>query len=112
MLNQSGALDRTYAALASPARRSMIERLARGPASVSELAGPLEMSLPAALQHLRLLERSGLVASRKAGRVRTFRIETRRLDAATAWLARQRALWDQRFDRLDAVLRESEETDE
>lgn len=111
MAKRSEALDHMFSALANPARRAMIERLARGPASVSELASPLKMSLPSVVQHLQLLERSGLVASRKVGRVRTFRVEPRQLDAAQAWLARQRAHWEARFDRLDALLTESEGED-
>jgi DNA-binding transcriptional ArsR family regulator len=104
MLKSQVALDDTFAALANPARRAMIVRLSRGPASVSELAAPLRMSLPAVVQHLQLLERSGLVASRKVGRVRTFRVERKRLDAAQTWLDAQRAMWEARFDRLDAYL--------
>ena len=101
-----------FAALANPTRRAMIERLARGPASVSELARPSRISLPSVLQHLQLLEQSGLVASRKVGRVRTFRIEPRRLDAAQAWLAEQRERWEARLDRLDTFLTESEAKDD
>lgn len=112
MLNQSAGLDGLFQALADPTRRALVERLARGPASVSELARPLAMSLPAVVHHLRLLERSGLVASEKVGRVRTCRIEPRRLDAAGAWLARRRAEWEARFDRLDALLEERETRDE
>lgn len=100
-----------FAALANPTRRAMIECLTRGPASVSELARPARMSLPSVVQHLQLLERSGLVASRKVGRVRTFRIEPEQLNAAQAWLAEQRAQWEARLDRLDAFLEESEEKD-
>ncbi|MGD9542223.1 MAG: ArsR/SmtB family transcription factor [Methylocystis sp.] len=80
-----------FSALADPTRRAMIERLARGPANVSELAKPLKISLPAVMQHLQALEQSGLVTSRKIGRVRTCRIQPKRFDAVQAWLARQRA---------------------
>lgn len=104
MVKSSTALDDTFAALSNPARRAMIARLSRGPASVSELAKPLRMSLPAVVQHLQLLERGGLVASRKVGRVRTFRVERKRLEAAQTWLAAQREAWEARFDRLDAYL--------
>lgn len=111
MLKQSEALDRVYAALADPTRRAMVERLARGPASVSELARPLKMSLPAVAQHLKVLEESGLVSSRKVGRVRTCRIQAKRLDAAQAWIAEQRALWEARFDRMDELLLKGEAKD-
>jgi DNA-binding transcriptional ArsR family regulator len=104
VVNRSAALDLVYSALADPSRRAMIARLVRGPASVSELARPLEMSLPAATQHLRRLEESGLVVSRKVGRVRTCRLDPRRLDAAQTWIADQRALWESRFDRMDELL--------
>ena len=110
MLNYSAApLDRVFQALADPARRNIVERLSRGPASVSELAEPLEMSLPAVMQHLQVLESSGLVRSEKAGRVRTCRIEPRALRAAEEWIARRRAVWERRFDRLGEFLAETKE---
>ncbi|WBB69435.1 metalloregulator ArsR/SmtB family transcription factor [Micromonospora sp. WMMD812] len=104
MPNHQGSLDRVFHALADPSRRGIVERLVRGPASVSELARPLEMSLPAVLQHLQVLESSGLVVSEKAGRVRTCRVEPAVLRAAEAWLAAQRTTWERRLDRLDDVL--------
>lgn len=104
MLNQGAALDRVFHALADPTRRRMVERLTRGPASVSELAEPLAMSLPAVVQHLAVLEASGLVTSEKAGRVRTCRIEPAALRGAEAWIAERRTAWEQRFDRLGAFL--------
>ncbi len=104
MLNESRQLDLAYHALADPTRRGMLARLSRAPASVSELARPLSMSLPAVMQHLRLLEESGLVRSDKKGRVRTCRIEPRALAAAEAWIAGQRALWEGRTDRLEDYL--------
>ena len=82
----------------------MVERLVRGPASVSELSRPLEMSLPAVLQHLQVLEASGLVRSEKAGRVRTCRIEPEALRAAEGWLGSQRTTWESRLDRLGEYL--------
>ena len=82
----------------------MVERLVRGPASVSELSRPLEMSLPAVLQHLQVLEASGLVRSEKAGRVRTCRIEPDALRAAEAWVTGQRTAWESRLDRLSDYL--------
>lgn len=93
-------LDLTFQALADPTRRSMVERLSRGPASVSELAQPYGMSLPAIVQHLAMLEDSGLVRSEKVGRVRTCRIEPTALSLAERWFNQRRAEWDQRLDRL------------
>ncbi|MBL8552024.1 MAG: winged helix-turn-helix transcriptional regulator [Hyphomonadaceae bacterium] len=93
-----------FSALADPARRAVISRLARGPASVSELAKPLKMSLPAIAPHLKLLEESGFVSSRKVGRVRTCRLEPKRLQVAQNWLSQQRAHWEARFDRMDAFI--------
>lgn len=104
MPNQQAVLDLTFQALADPTRRQMVERLSRGPASVGELARPLAMSLPAVLQHLRMLEASGLVRSEKAGRVRTCRIEPAALQAAERWIAERRVLWEARLDRLGAYL--------
>ncbi|MGQ0648628.1 MAG: ArsR/SmtB family transcription factor [Gemmatimonadaceae bacterium] len=104
MLNQSPSLDLMFQALADPTRRVMVERLSRGPASVSALAEPLPMSLPAVIQHLQVLETSGLVRSEKVGRVRTCRIEPTALRTAETWITGQRALWEQRLDRLDAYL--------
>jgi DNA-binding transcriptional ArsR family regulator len=107
MLNNS--LDKTFAALADPARRSMVERLAQGPATVSELAAPLPMSLAGAMLHLKVLEDSGLVTSRKVGRVRTCRIDPLMLSQAEKWVAERRALWEHKLDRLGAFLGETEE---
>ena len=104
MLNESRKLDLAYHALADPTRRGMLARLSRAPASVSELARPFRMSLPAVLQHLQLLEASGLVRSEKKGRVRTCRIEPGALAAAESWIAEQRALWEGRTDRLEDYL--------
>ena len=104
MINQSASLDHVFQALADPARRIMVERLARGPASVSELAQPLAMSLPAVLQHLQVLEASGLVRSEKTGRVRTCRIQPATLRTAETWIARRRAGWERRLDRLGDYL--------
>lgn len=109
MLNHSATLDLMFAALSDGSRRSMVERLSRGPATVKELAAPLTMSLPAVLQHLRVLEESGLVRSEKAGRVRTCRLEPAALQAAERWIADRRAGWESRLDRLEAFLTEEEE---
>ncbi|MBS0360754.1 MAG: helix-turn-helix transcriptional regulator [Proteobacteria bacterium] len=99
------SLDATFQALADPTRRAMVERLTLGPASVSELAQPFEMSLPAVVQHLAVLEASGLVASEKVGRVRTCRIEPAALSRAEQWFNQRRAEWEQRFDRLGDYLK-------
>jgi DNA-binding transcriptional ArsR family regulator len=109
VLNNSKPLDLVFQALADPGRRVMVERLSRGPASVSELARPLEMSLSAVVQHLQVLEASGLVRSEKAGRVRTCRIEPAALRAAEDWIARRRARWERRFDLLGEFLDETED---
>jgi DNA-binding transcriptional ArsR family regulator len=101
VLNDSSRLDRAFQALADPARRGMLARLAKGPASVSELAGPLEMSLPAVLQHLQALEASGLIRSEKKGRVRTCRLEPGVLGAAEQWLTDRRSEWEARLDRFE-----------
>ncbi len=104
MPNQLSPLDQVFHALADPTRRGMVERLVRGPATVSELSRPLTMSLPAVLQHLQVLEASGLVRSEKAGRVRTCRIEPDALRAAEAWVTGQRTAWETRLDRLGDYL--------
>lgn len=97
-------LDRMFFALADIHRRSMIDRLSRGPASVSDLAGPLGIALPSAVKHLAVLERGGLVASEKVGRVRTYKVEPKALDAMEAWVARRKQLLNAQFDRLEAYL--------
>src|SRR4029077_3450097 len=106
MLNQSPTVDPVFHALADPSRRLIVERLSRGPASVSELAEPLPMSLPGALQHIQALEASGLIRSEKAGRVRTCHIETGVLRAAEQWIVERRTTWERRLDRLGEVLAE------
>nr|WP_296067719.1 metalloregulator ArsR/SmtB family transcription factor [uncultured Actinoplanes sp.] len=93
-----------FAALADGSRRTMVDRLSRGPATVKELAAPLTMSLPAVLQHLRVLEDSGLVRSEKSGRVRTCRLEPAVLQQAEKWIADRRAGWERRLDRLETYL--------
>ncbi len=106
MLKQSQALDMTFQALADPARRSMVERLSRGPVSVSELARPFKMSLSAVMQHLSVLEGSGLVRSSKRGRVRTCRLEPLALSRAEQWINARRADWEAKLDRLGDYLNE------
>jgi DNA-binding transcriptional ArsR family regulator len=108
VLNQSSAIDRVFQALADPSRRIMVERLSRGPASVSELAQPFDMSLPAVVQHLQVLESSGLVRSEKVGRVRTCRIEPAALHTAEQWIVERRTSWERRLDRLGDFLRETD----
>ena len=109
MVNYPASLDLVFQALSDPTRRGMVERLSRGPASVGELARPLAMSLPAVLQHLHILEASGLVRSVKVGRVRTCRIESQALSAAEQWIAERRSTWEHRLDRLGACLAEHPE---
>ncbi|MET0545902.1 MAG: metalloregulator ArsR/SmtB family transcription factor [Caulobacterales bacterium] len=110
MVKQSAAaLDQMFYALSDPTRRKIIERLAKGPASVSELAKPLPMSLPGVVQHLNVLEQSGVVISFKQGRVRTCRIAPKKLDAAQKWLAAQQKIWEARFDRFDALVMEMDD---
>ena len=104
MLNQPVPLDRTFQALADPSRRAIVERLTRGPASVSELAKPLAMTFPAVMQHLAVLEGAHLVASQKVGRVRICRLEAAAIDRAEEWLNAQRNEWERRFDRLGRYL--------
>ena len=106
MLQYSSSLDTMFQALADPGRRLMIERLCRGPASVSELGEPLRMSLSAVVQHLHVLEESGLVKTEKVGRVRTCRIEPGALQAAEKWINERRTAWERRLDRLGAYLAE------
>ena len=96
----SASIDLVFQALADSTRRAMVERLSRGHASVTELASPLRMSLPAVVQHLRILEASGLVRTKKTGRVRTCRLEASALLDAENWIAARRALWQRRLDRL------------
>jgi DNA-binding transcriptional ArsR family regulator len=104
MLNHSAALDRAFQALADPTRRTIVERLTREPASVSDLARPLAMSLPAVMQHLAVLEASGLVRSEKSGRVRTCRVDPEALSLAERWINERRTEWERRLDRLGDYL--------
>ena len=101
-------LDHLFAALADPTRRAVVERLTKGPASVSDLAAPHAMALPSFTQHLKVLESAGLISTRKQGRVRMVNIEAQPLTDAQTWLERQRKIWEARFDRLDALVMEME----
>jgi DNA-binding transcriptional ArsR family regulator len=104
MLNQVADLDRVFQALADPGRRLMVERLSQGPASVSELGRPLAMSLAAVVQHVQVLEASGLVRSQKTGRTRTCSINPAVLRSAEHWISERRSLWERRLDRLGDYL--------
>lgn len=104
MLNQQAPLDLMFQALADPTRRAVVERLVRGPSSVSDLAKPFAMSLPAVMQHLAMLEAAGLVVSEKTGRVRTCRIDPDALARAASWIDARRREWEQRLDRLGDYL--------
>ena len=104
MLNDSSQLDRAFSALADPVRRGMLARLSLGPASVSDLASPLPISLPAVLQHLKALELSGLVGSEKKGRVRTVHMKPSALTAAESWLTRRRQELEAQLDRFEQHL--------
>jgi DNA-binding transcriptional ArsR family regulator len=110
MLNQSPPLDRLFHALSDPTRRVIVEQLCRGPATVSDLASPLDISLPGVIQHLKVLEDSGLVRSEKVGRVRTCRLEQAPLRQAEKWINARRATWERHLDRLGDFLAEQEET--
>jgi DNA-binding transcriptional ArsR family regulator len=105
-------IDRVFHALADPSRRVIVERLSRGPASVSELARPLPMSLPAVVQHLQVLEASGLVRSEKIGRVRTCQIEPTALRPVERWIGERRSSWERGFDRLGEYLTEGSDEPE
>jgi DNA-binding transcriptional ArsR family regulator len=106
VLNQSADADVVFHALSDPTRRHIVERLGQGAATVSELAAPLPMSLPAVVQHLQVLEASGLVESEKVGRVRTCRLVVKRLDTVQDWIDERRRTWERRLDRLGDYLAE------
>ena len=102
-------VDRVFHALGDPTRRAIVENLSDGPLSVSRLAAPLDITVTAVMQHLQVLEESGLVTSQKTGRVRTCRIAPAMLSAAERWVAERRAMWERNLDRLGAFLDESME---
>jgi DNA-binding transcriptional ArsR family regulator len=99
-------IDRVFHALGDPTRRAIVERLSAGPLTVSRLAAPLAITLAAVVQHLQILEESGLVQTEKVGRVRTCRVEPAGLSAAEQWIADRRSLWENRLDRLGDLLNE------
>ena len=103
-MHHPAVVDRVFRALSDPTRRDVLERLSARPAATSELAARYDMALPSFLEHLRVLEGSGLVRSRKAGRTRTYELAPARMKVAEDWLTRQRRLWEQRFDQLDSYL--------
>jgi DNA-binding transcriptional ArsR family regulator len=105
MLNESHLLDRAFHALADSTRRAMVERLTAQPMTVSDLAKPFEMSLPAVMQHLSVLETAGLIRSHKAGRVRTCRIDPVAMRLVEHWMLDRRGEWESRFDKLDDYLK-------
>jgi len=110
MSSHQAAVNRVFHALGDPTRRAIVERLSAGPFSVSRLAKPLKITLAAVVQHLQVLEESGLVQTEKVGRVRTCRIEPKGLTVAERWISDRRALWERRFDRLGKLLAESDES--
>jgi len=101
---QSQVLDRTFSALSDPTRRDILERLTRGPASISELARPTGISLPGVLKHVRILEEANLVTTEKRGRTRECRLGPEQMDDATTWIESQRRQWERRLDRLEAII--------
>lgn len=104
---KSPDLDAVLHALAEPNRRAMVERLSLGPAAVSDLAAPFQLTLAAVVQHVQVLERSGLIRTEKVGRVRTCQLVPDSLDIVDQWISARRALWSRRLDRLGALLDES-----
>ena len=105
MANLSSQLDHVFGALADPTRRAILARLGEGEASVGELARPFAMALPSLMKHIRVLEAGGLVESEKSGRIRTCRLNPTAMTDAENWLVEQRAVWDARFDRLEAYVK-------
>lgn len=104
MTNHSHRLDRAFAALSDPTRRAVLMRLSAKPASVSELAEPFAMAMPTLLQHIRVLEASGLIETEKTGRVRLCKLRPEAMQETEHWLALQRAIWDRRLDRMEAYV--------
>ncbi len=112
MPNQIEQLNQVFQALADPTRRAVLKRLCRGPVSTLELAQPFNMALPSFTQHLGMLEKSGLVKSKKFGRVRTYELAPKPLLAAEHWITNRRELWERRLDQLDAHLLTMKENDD
>ena len=103
-------LDSTFAALADPTRRAIVDRLARGDATVNELAAPFAMTLPGISKHLKVLERSGLISRTRQAQFRPCHLERSALDSAAGWIEENRRIWTERFDKLDAHLRDIQAT--
>jgi DNA-binding transcriptional ArsR family regulator len=112
MPNHAEKLNQVFQALADPTRRAVLRRLSDGAASTLELAGPFDMALPSFTQHLGMLEKSGFVKSKKNGRVRTYELAPKRLQAAEDWILDRRKLWERRLDQLDAYLLTMKESDD
>jgi DNA-binding transcriptional ArsR family regulator len=111
MLTKKPDIDRIFHALGDPTRRGILEKLSAGPISVSQLAEPLHITLAAVVQHLQILEDSGLVQTEKVGRVRTCSIEPAGLSAAEQWIKDRRSMWERRLDRLGDLLAEPDQGD-
>ena len=105
MPNQNVMLDHVFHALSDPTRRAVLERLSRGPATVTKLAEPFKMALPSFMQHLEVLEHTGLLQTTKKGRVRTCQLAPKSLDLAEHWMSKQRAIWKKRLDQFDDYAR-------
>jgi DNA-binding transcriptional ArsR family regulator len=112
MVNHSRRLDATFQALSDPTRRGILQHLSRGQSSVTQLAEPYRMSLPAVMKHLRVLEKAGLVTQRKTGRVRHCRLSVEPLARAATWLSQYRVFWEKQFDSLDRYLAEERSLEE
>ena len=106
MTNKQDSLDLAFAALSDPTRRAIVMRLSRKPASVSELSKPFAMAMPTLLQHVRVLETSGLIETEKIGRIRTCSLRPEAMVRTEQWLSMQRAVWEQRLDRMEAYVNE------
>ena len=101
---QSQTLDRTFSALSDPTRRDILERLTTGPASASELARPIGISLPGVLKHIRMLEEANLVTTEKSGRTRQCRVGPEQMQDVTRWIERYREQWERQLDRLEVII--------
>jgi DNA-binding transcriptional ArsR family regulator len=108
---QSKLLDRTFAALSDPTRRDILERLSYGPASISELSRPFDISLPGVMKHIRILEGAGLVTTEKKGRTRECRLGPEQMDDASRWIETRRRQWERRLDRLEAIVERTQRGD-
>ena len=104
MAQHVSTLDGVFQAVADPTRRAVLGRLGSGPASIGELAAPFDMALPSFMKHIRYLENTGMIRTKKTGRVRTCTLERASFEAIDGWLAEQRAIWEQRTDRLESFV--------